>query len=851
MATTYEDLYKRFPMRDPRELNKPIDVVSIDEKKVYYKQPTNEELKKNNTILEDKRTKEKTRRIREEKEEKDKKDKEEKEKKDKEEKDKKERDKKLEDLKIKREAIKKKTEAAEALDPAAKAIVDPAKKAIVDPALKKAIVDPSKKDDPNAINFFWVRHAESVANLYNNKPTDKYPNDLNASLKDELRNFLEKEYDNVQGMKGGATAAATATAPLPLVKEVYEVIATKAKEAETVDTTKYDKEYKEICKSLADKTYLKERFPFDDGDENKYTNKKGEKKAIDPNNSKCIGTLGEDEELTKNDADKTKKSQFYALWLQNFTTTNFLFQPTLSQCGMIQARILGEQIQKNKLITGDDIIVITSASVRTMMTAYLTLLYAGDTIKEKTIYVVPYLTEAENDAKHVFFGTDYHDYCNYGIAPAKIEAVGTKILDWFAANKIYTKDGNTAEVIMKNNGITFDYSLYKIPTDDVRKADITKFLTFVGTTTIITSKKNVLAFSHGYAVKEVREKAFTNNNTSIKEKIELDAGKTLNTWGSNSSMFQHKYIKDVKDVKDNNIQPIFGNTIPNIKKETNPTPADLAKFGLTYYPNDNTTVRTKATALLKMDETIADNNKLTSLDKDCLRGDIARITHADGGVVAKAAVVAPVTVVKAAPATVTDTATPNPLITRDFAYIKAEKKNLLMEVRNQYVIIEDKLKNIPDINGVKKITAFENFNSLIKRILSNIKLIELKKINEYTTEEQLMNGLIDDSKQKTIDKHINKLNEFDKTLDSYFENLNKTTTPLGAIKTDDNKITELRENLNALREIIVSGSSPTSSRGGSNTRRRRGRHTKKNKNKKKKKTQKRKKGKRTRKYIYV
>ena len=50
--------------------------------------------------------------------------------------------------------------------------------------------------DDNMINFYWVRHAESVANLYNNKPTDKYPNkETDKNLLNE-RNNSRKQYIN-------------------------------------------------------------------------------------------------------------------------------------------------------------------------------------------------------------------------------------------------------------------------------------------------------------------------------------------------------------------------------------------------------------------------------------------------------------------------------------------------------------------------------------------------------------------------------------------------------------------------------------------------------------------------------
>ncbi len=111
---------------------------------------------------------------------------------------------------------------------------------------------PPPADD--TVNFYWVRHAESVANLYNNKPTDKYKEDLQEPLKNEIRRFLKQDYDNVQKMRGnkssivkggggiqggGATIEENA---YPLVDEVYAKIAEKVKEAKE-DAEKYNDEY--------------------------------------------------------------------------------------------------------------------------------------------------------------------------------------------------------------------------------------------------------------------------------------------------------------------------------------------------------------------------------------------------------------------------------------------------------------------------------------------------------------------------------------------------------------------------------------------------------------------------------
>ena len=720
------------------------------------------------------------------------------------------------------------------------------------PVKKDEEEEPVKKED-EPINFYWVRHAESVANMYNNKPTDKYDEKVQDAFKNEIRTFLKQDYDNVQLMLGGGRTteepsligdiryvfidkthpqgltelketgksdefdkenlldsidiknnknnyllilknnnivghiagtiindiykietvelyekgnnlckdfvkeyiknieenypnvkeiklqvvsavtkntkqddkglyvspackcyinaftesnygayigtkkvnadtcyAATeeeliksdmtkddvgivfkkepslsgggANEPIiagtyPLVTNVYDFINEKVEEAKK-ETEKYEP-YEKECKSLADEPDLQKRFPF-------------EKDGKDANNYECIEKLNKN--YKNNEDNKVKPgddeaSKFYALWLQNFIPANFLFQPTLTQCGMVQARILGEQFLPSsgklsaKQVKPD--IVITSAAVRTMMTAYLTLLYAGDeTITDKTIYVVPYLNEEENDAEYVFKNSPeklLHDFCNYAIAQEKIRAVGEAITNWFnePGRQIYDKDGTILIDIKKNvnEKIKFNYDLYEKHTDEkYRKNNIRDFFAEIfDQEAALKDKKNVLAFCHGYVVNTIRDQLF---NPKEQEQAKLNTTlKSLKTGGMNTSVFQNTYTPGGFA----NIKPIYGDAGPediaainateNATKNPITDPIILAKFGLIYYPEGDNTIRSKAKEILPMDITKEEPaqaeersglegqaqqmDPLVSLRRGSLRGDIAWITHGGGGGVEK------------------------------------------------------------------------------------------------------------------------------------------------------------------------------------------------------------------------
>jgi hypothetical protein len=409
--------------------------------------------------------------------------------------------------------------------------------------------------------------------------------------------FIKRELPAPSGGVGGK---------YPLVDKVYEFINKKVEEAKKVEDSYTD--YELVCKDKSDK---------------------------------CLDQLKADESLQ---TDEEKASKFYALWLQNFNPSNFLFQPTLTQCGIVQASILGKQFtdKAGKLNKVNPDITLTSATVRTMMTAYLTLLYAGDTIKDKTIYVVPYLNEEENDAQKVFYkNKDLHDFCNYGIDPDKIAAVCETITNWFTKpeRKIYDAEGKKLIVINKDEQIKFDYSLYKKNDsgDDIRAQSLDSFFTNVfDKQENLKTKKNVLVFSHYKVLVKIWEQLFQ-TQSDINKKVN-----DFKTGGKNTAVFQTKYTLDGGVEK---LKPIYGDTVPVPAPEKD----DLTPYGCLYFPTSiRENYKENNDKILQMDITQTEGQAgvegqtgvegqaqqtvepLVSLQPGSLRGDIAWITHGDG-----------------------------------------------------------------------------------------------------------------------------------------------------------------------------------------------------------------------------
>lgn len=383
-------------MRLVKEAHLPLGLIKMEDG--YYKQPLTNELE---SLNERNKKAEEKKKAEEEK--------------------KKEEKKKAEEKRKKEEEEKKKAEEKKA-EQEKKAEEDRTKLNAEQKSIEKKTdqIEPKNKD--SIYNFYWVRHAESVSNMFNNKPTDKYSDEKsNKELLTEIQNFLKDDFDEVKKMKEEQTGG---KADMYLVREVYDYINSLA-------TNVKDDKHKDLLDACPVPTGDDPSFNFV-----KAVKGKDKDKTTDPINPNCISILKD--KPYNEEKDKTKKAEYFALWLRNFIPSNFLFQPTLSSVGVRQAEALGDNLLSMFDVSLNDITemtIYTSATVRTMMTAYLSLSKGyslqGESSSEIEIYVMPFINEKENDAAIIFVDKpEFHDFTNAGIHPDDIDAVAKEIKEW-------------------------------------------------------------------------------------------------------------------------------------------------------------------------------------------------------------------------------------------------------------------------------------------------------------------------------------------------------------------------------------------------------------------------------------
>jgi hypothetical protein len=451
-------------------------------------------------------------------------------------------------------------------------------------AEKTSEAEKSSEADKTAIeqNFYWIKHAESTANLYNNEETDKYKDaGIQKELLDEKNEYRQKK----------KTGGAPGVPPLPPDKTLKPVDL-----IETDERTKMDPTIIELMNWLKEKTDEKKNpktfdatwakvDPFCQVNDEKY----------DP--KVCSAKISDIKE-------ETDRTLAYVKWLKQILFY-WVAQPVLTPGGMVQARILGEQLKK-KEIKPDTI--LCAATVPAMMTAYLTALYAE--LPDITIYPVPYVNDKENEAEIMFKGTNFHDYANYGIKPDDMAAVGALILRWFDTNQIYDATGMALENLKKENKPLFDYTYYQGGDELRNSATPEEFFKWIDTTPL-KEKPNVWVFSYDTPIKAIRKQALAGA---------IDDSKNPNFWDTNTAVFQHKRQGTA-------LQAIFPKDTP--PKLTIPFPAELAECGLIYFPNagvENTVIRSGKDVknLLKMDITKDNRELLTNFYEA-----IMNITHAE------------------------------------------------------------------------------------------------------------------------------------------------------------------------------------------------------------------------------
>jgi hypothetical protein len=486
--------------------------------------------------------------------------------------------------------------------------------------------------------FDWVRHAESVANWANNKPSDSYTKkDLEEKLKIEIQKFQALEYLNVNKMKESGN--------FPLINYVYGIIQKDYKNLDKDD----DEILKDNCRkpdySAIDNLSPEEIISGSEMEKIKKIWAFGTKDVV---NDGCITQLkklqkviedSNDKKVWKNKLIEMKKFPF---WLRNMITTNFLFQPTLTYVGMNQAMNLGKNLESQKERLGSHDLVISSPTVRTLMTGYIALMHCGEAIEDKTITIIPYTNEKENDTEFVLYEDGLHDFTNAAIHPDSISDV-CELIKTYLDKRYSSADTN----------ITFNPDKYKKycngksekEIDDIRRCDIKKFWTYVSSTgkEIFEGKNNVLSFCHGYAIDEVRKSAKVDVSAIYNDTCNSNKNNSVKfmSFGANTSIFRHKYGDgNVVQNKSEDGLPFSEAAKKGGSKQTGGSSKDyknitckngeiddiitssLYDIGVVYIPE-----KIRGDTFLEKEDKVNINDDLMGLQEGSLRYDIAKITH--------------------------------------------------------------------------------------------------------------------------------------------------------------------------------------------------------------------------------
>ena len=468
----------------------------------------------------------------------------------------------------------------------------------------------------NYTTIDWVRHAESVANWANFKPTDTYnTEDLMNELNVEVQKFHALEHREVEIMKK----------TFKRVKQVYDLIDNLIEKDK--DNDKDNVELRTLCPTP---DYPNKEDVINGTVTQSNLNEVWQivgKDITDVVNTSCIDKLKILYDKTDKSLSEIRQTR-YAYWLRYMVTTNFLFQPTLTHVGLLQAKQLGEHLATQSIQYD---LVLSSATVRTLMTAYIALMNCKSAVLTKKIVIVPYTNEDENDAKYVFNGqVGLHDFCNAALHPNDIEQVCELIKNYLGNNAEVNANANA-----NANDILFDFSAYvdlakgktEKKIDEIRSCNIAKFWTYAGEKQLFDSKKRVLSFCHGYVINKLREQA----------KIVINElyGKTcvrkhqFTTFGANASIFRHSINekKDVvKDVVKYDVVKYDQENLEYIKDEklcdnTELFEKSLKDIGLVYSPKNIRSV------IFMSGDTVTFGDDLMLLQEGSLRYNIAKITH--------------------------------------------------------------------------------------------------------------------------------------------------------------------------------------------------------------------------------
>ena len=343
--------------------------------------------------------------------------------------------------------------------------------------------------------IWWVRHGESIGNLYENNCEDLYP--------EELR---DKFQDMRVAIKGEEQSQYKTTKYFDKINNSVEILQNNIKILNSKKNSKDKKNIKDLEKMI-------NTWKMITGEDNKWINLKG---------------------IVDDGKQKTEQTSIKP-------PSSWLFTPTLTYIGIKQSILAGKNLFDKLKETQKEPLFITSATVRTIMTAMYAFYsyknqyeYENEGKKfEGNIYVVPYINEHLNGAgccnEHIL------DNSNSAIPYKILDQVINYIVDFVITHEDYnykkmtgvsnnsnnskknkfmqeseSKKKNENKSVIPLINTSYYKQAYENDPSNYNKSDINKFINniYPNFKNLNDNNQIIIAFTHGNFInKELRKNA--------------------------------------------------------------------------------------------------------------------------------------------------------------------------------------------------------------------------------------------------------------------------------------------------------------------------------------------------------
>jgi hypothetical protein len=343
----------------------------------------------------------------------------------------------------------------------------------------------------------WVRHAESCSNLLEHQSTDKYANEKDFH---QFTQHLNDEANEQMNDK-----------QLPFRSYIHDYANRKLNKIKQFNQNKLEQS------SLFERDYMSKS-----------------KWLLHP----PLSFAGMTQAMKLFVRDVMPKSKW-------------LLHPPLSYIGILQAMKLGEDAQFIKIVQKKNVF-ITSATARTIMTAFLSLMNF-----DTTIIVVPFINERDNYA-----GEFDLDHTDRGIHPDIIDEIVLKILTWCRTYLGITKEISIDTEFYKKSCMKYDHLRPTVSNTEHFKNHILDDIRHYTHKTQL----NILAYAHGYVITDLLKRKnpgfvphlypnvsiFRETNTSMRQitkGVNIRAKTSIGITGENNTFDEQKNVCSLKSLR--------------------------------------------------------------------------------------------------------------------------------------------------------------------------------------------------------------------------------------------------------------------------------------------------------------